>query len=158
MLQASRNADGNIYDTLQAGKLRLSRGVANHLSGFDIQQFRLATVGWLVENNHPLSKLEKPAFRALIKLANPLAERAVWASHNSVSAYVLRLYDYLQPIVAFELSRAISKVHVSFDGWTTQGGKRGFLGIVAHYVAADGTLQDLPIASQAPTLARGWLR
>ena len=103
-------------------------------------------MGWLIENNYPLSELKKPAFRALIKLANPLVERALWASHNSVSAYVLRLYDYLQPIVVRELSRAISKVHVSFDGWTTKGGKRGFLGIVAHYVAADGTLQDLPIA------------
>ena len=34
-------------------------------------------MGWLIENNHPLSELEKPAFRALIKLANPLAERAL---------------------------------------------------------------------------------
>lgn len=58
------------------------------------------------------SELEKPAFRALIKLANPLAERALWASHNSVSAYILRLYDYLQPIIIRELSRAISKIHV----------------------------------------------
>ena len=57
-----------------------------------------------------------------------------------MSAYVLRLYDYLQPIVVHELSRVISKVHVSFDGWTTKGGKRGFLGIVAYYIAADGTL------------------
>jgi hypothetical protein len=35
---------------------------------------------------------------------------------------------------------------LSFEGWTTKGGKKGFLGIVAHYVTADGKLRDLPIA------------
>ena len=36
--------------------------VANELSNFSIQRFRLAAVGWLVDNNHPLSEFEKPAF------------------------------------------------------------------------------------------------
>jgi hypothetical protein len=44
------------------------------------------------------------------------------------------------------LSRALSKIHISFDGWTIKGGKRGFLGVVAHYVNSYGNLQDLPIA------------
>jgi hypothetical protein len=30
------STEGNIYDTLQAGKLRVSQGVANLLSSFDI--------------------------------------------------------------------------------------------------------------------------
>jgi hypothetical protein len=64
----------------------------------------------------------------------------------SVSRYVLRLYDYLKPRVVKELSQALSKIHVSFDGWTTKGGKRGFLGIVVHYADSHGNLQDLPIA------------
>jgi hypothetical protein len=58
----------------------------------------------------------------------------------------MRLYDYLLPLVVQELSQAVSKVHLSFDGWTTKGGKKGFLSIVAHYVKADGKLCDLPIA------------
>ena len=58
----------------------------------------------------------------------------------------MRLYDYLKPIVVKELSEAQSKIHVSFDGWTTKGGKRGYLGIVAHYVDSSGVLKDLPIA------------
>lgn len=41
------STEDNIYDTLQAGKLRVSQSVANLLSSFDItlQQFRLAAVG-----------------------------------------------------------------------------------------------------------------
>jgi hypothetical protein len=131
---------------LKDGKIRVSQAVANKLSGFNTQRFRLAAVGWLVENNHPLSEFKSLAFRRLIAMASPEAEAALWTSHMSVSRYVLRLYDYLKPQVVQELSQALSKIHISFDGWTTKGGKRGFLGIVAHYVDSHGDLQDLPIA------------
>jgi hypothetical protein len=36
-------------------------------------------------------------------------------------------------------------IHISFDGWTTKGGKRGFLGIVAHFATVDGDVVDMPI-------------
>jgi hypothetical protein len=52
----------------------------------------------------------------------------------------VRLYDYLKPRVLKELLQALSKIHLSFDGWTTKGGKRGFLGIVAHYIDSQGNL------------------
>ncbi|KAI1671866.1 hypothetical protein L13192_02725 [Pyrenophora tritici-repentis] len=52
--------------------------------------------------------------------------------------------DFEELIRAF--THALSKVHLSFDGWTTKGGKRGFLGVVAHFVDSRGDLQDLPIA------------
>lgn len=79
-------------------------------------------------------------------MANPEAESALWSSHHSVSRYVVRLYDSLKPRVIQELSQSLSKIHLSFDGWTTKSGKRGFLGIVAHYVDSQGNLKDLPIA------------
>jgi type IV pilus biogenesis protein CpaD/CtpE len=58
----------------------------------------------------------------------------------------MRLYEHLQPIVKAALSTALSKIHISFDRWTTKGGKRGFLGVVAHYVNSDSKVVDLPIA------------
>jgi hypothetical protein len=131
---------------LKDGKLRVSQAVANELSGFNTQRFRHAAVGWLVENNHPLSEFKSLAFRRLTAMASPEAEAALWTSHTSVSRYILRLYDYLKPRVVQELSQALSKIHISFDGWATKGGKRGFLGVVAHYVDSRGDLQDLPIA------------
>ncbi|KAI1685775.1 Dimer-Tnp-hAT dimerization containing protein [Pyrenophora tritici-repentis] len=51
-----------------------------------------------------------------------------------------------EPCVVYELSQSLSKIYISFDRWTTKGGKRGFLGIVAYYVNSDGKLRDLPIA------------
>jgi hypothetical protein len=52
----------------------------------------------------------------------------------------VRLFDYLKPLVVKELSQSTSKIHLSFNGWTTKGGKKGFLGIVAYYVTANGRL------------------
>ncbi|KAG9379908.1 hypothetical protein A1F94_008803 [Pyrenophora tritici-repentis] len=97
-----------------------SQAVANELTNFNIQEFRLAAVTWLVENNLPLSQFESSSFRNMIQLASVEAERALWASHNSVSRYVIRLYNYLLPKVVASLSESMSKVHISFDGWTTK--------------------------------------
>ena len=82
----------------------------------------------------------------MIEFANPEAADALWVSHNSVASFVMRLYRYMEPQVVQMLSSAISKIHISFDGWTTKGGKRGFFGVVAHFADADGTIRDLPIA------------
>ncbi|EFQ89361.1 hypothetical protein PTT_14415 [Pyrenophora teres f. teres 0-1] len=136
----------SVYNALTTARVPISQAVANQINGFSKQRFRFAAVDWLVANNHPISEFETPAFRRLIAIANPLAEAALWKNHKSVSQYVIRLFDWLRPRVVHELSQSLSKIHISFDGWTTKGGKRGFLGIVAHYVNSDGKLRDLPIA------------
>jgi hypothetical protein len=101
---------------------------------------------WLVENNRPLREFETPAFRSMIRFANPEAEAALWRSHNSVSRFVMKLYSYMQPQVTRALAEAESQIHISFDGWTSKGGKRGFFAVVAHYTNKDAEIVDLPIA------------
>jgi hypothetical protein len=103
-------------------------------------------VSWLVDNYHPLREFETPDCKEMIAYANPDAAEALWVSHASVSSYVMRLYRYIEPQVARALSYAASRIHISFDGWTTKGGKCGFFGIVAHFADANGMLRDLPIA------------
>ncbi|KAI1522449.1 Dimer-Tnp-hAT domain containing protein, partial [Pyrenophora tritici-repentis] len=105
--------------------LEMPQPTANALGNFDAQCFRVATVMWLVNQNHPVSELTAPGFREMIRFANPEAEAALW--------------------VVNALSSAVSKIHVSFDGWTTKGGKRGFFGVVAHFADAAGIIRDLPI-------------
>jgi hypothetical protein len=66
-------------------------------------------------------------------------------SHNSINRFVMRLYDYMQPQVVTQLEEAVSKIHISFDGWTTKGSKHGFFGVVAHYVTEHGAAKDVAI-------------
>ncbi|KAI1556015.1 hypothetical protein PtrEW4_012163, partial [Pyrenophora tritici-repentis] len=98
------------------------------MGNFNIQQFREVAVFCLLDNNLPMELLARPSFREMISLANPEAEAALW------------------PQIVCALSEAASKIHISFDGWTTKGGKRGFFGVVAHFANASGVIQDLPIA------------
>lgn len=63
------------------------------IGNFDVQGFQQAAVLWLVHNNRPLREFETPAFRRMIRFANPEAEAAFWRSYNSVSAFVMRLYS-----------------------------------------------------------------
>jgi hypothetical protein len=116
------------------------------MGNFDAQGFCMAAVTWLIENNHPLRKFETAVFRSMMEFANPEAVRALWALHNSVSRFVMKVYSFIQPQVANVLSNAISKIHISFDGWTAKGGHQGFLGVVAHFVDEFGAVRDLPIA------------
>lgn len=123
----------------------MPQDVANELGGFDQQRFRLAAVMWLVDNNYPLREFSSPSFREMIELANPAAAAVLWVSHNSVSAFVMKLFSALQPRVVEAIKAASSKIHISFNGWTTKGGKRGYLGIVAYFATADGDVVDIPI-------------
>lgn len=126
--------------------IAISREASLALGNFDVQGFRQAAVLWLISNNRPLRELQTESFRSMIRFANPEAEAALWTSHNSVSRFVMRLYSFLQPQVKRSLSQACSKVHISFDGWTTKGGKRGFFAVCVHYADSQGTIVDLPIA------------
>jgi hypothetical protein len=66
-------------------------------------------------------------------------------SHTSVTRYVMRLYDFIKPMIVAELSRSLSKIHISFNGWTIKGGKRGYLSLVAYFVSYLRVLTDLLI-------------
>jgi hypothetical protein len=125
--------------------VEVSQHAANAMGNFNIQRFRQAAVLCLLDNNLLMELLAQPSFRDMISIANPEAEAALWVSPRSVATYAMRLFRYLQPQVVQALSASVSKIHVSFDGWTTKGGKRSFFGIVTHFADASGVIRDLPI-------------
>jgi len=86
----------SIHEVIRNG-VRGTQAVVNSMGPFNVQQFRLYAVSWLVENNHLISEFESASFRALVQFASPEAERALWKSHNSVSTYIMRLYRTLHP-------------------------------------------------------------
>ena len=116
MPKVASNSNGSLRAIIKHGRVKITQDLANELAGFNCQEFRLAAVDWLVENNHPLSEFTTPAFCRILKAANPEATAALWTHHQSVSRYVMRLYEAMQPSVKTALSKALSKIHISFDG------------------------------------------
>jgi hypothetical protein len=127
-------------------QIEVSQAAANAMGNFSVQRFRYALVLWLLDNNLPMELISRASTRELFKVASTEAERALWRSPRSVATYAMRLFHLMQPQVVSALSSAASKIHVSFDGWTTKGGTRGFFGIVAHFATPSGEIHDLPIA------------
>jgi hypothetical protein len=139
--KVASNSNGSLRAIIKHGRVEITQGLANELAGFNCQEFRLAAIDWLVENNYPLSEFMMPAFCRMLEVSNPEAMAALWTHHQSVSRYVMRLYEAMQPSVKTALSKALSKIYISFDGWTTRGGKRDFMGVVAHYHGAERQVQ-----------------
>jgi hypothetical protein len=129
-----------------AGGFEVPQSTANAMGNFDVQRFRHAVVLWLLDNNLPMELISRASTRDLFRIVSREAEGALWRSPRSVATYAMRLFHLMQPQIVHALSKAISKVHVSFDGWTTKGGTRGFFGIVAHFATSLGKIHDLPIA------------
>ncbi|PVH91670.1 hypothetical protein DM02DRAFT_480742, partial [Periconia macrospinosa] len=70
----------------------------------------------------------------MIKAANPMAESSLWQSHNSLRDAVLREYKSYIPAVINFLKQSRSLIHISFDNWTSTGGKRALTGICVHHL------------------------
>jgi hypothetical protein len=141
-----RGTQESLVQHLMRKGVEISQEAANEMEGFNVQGFRTRAVHWLLENNHPLREFETPAFRELIAFANPLAEANLWKNHQSVTRFVLSQYDSLVPAIRERLATSMSLIHVSFDNWTTKGGKKAFTGIYVHYLSRDGLLEEYPVA------------
>lgn len=64
----------------------------------------------------------------MIAAANPDAEADLWLSHSHIRWMILQEYETFQPIVATYLSNSYSKLHFSFDGWSTRNQKKSSRG------------------------------
>jgi hypothetical protein len=59
-----------------------------------------------------------------------------------VSCSVMRLLRSRKPRIVEASSAAISKADVSFNSWTTKGGRRGFFDIITHFADAARVIMD----------------
>lgn len=99
----------------------ISQGLANDfIGGFNAKRFKQSVIEWITANNHPLREVETPAFRSMIAAANPDAESCIWKNHQSIRVHIMADYKAYQLAVCDELANARSKLHFSFNGWTTR--------------------------------------
>jgi hypothetical protein len=119
--------------------------VANEIGGFDGQAFRDVAVSWVVENNHPLREFET-GFSCDDQESQSLAEATLYKNHGSVKQHIMNQYRALFQSVKLNLANSITKIHFTFDGWTSKGGKRAFTGICVHHINEHGHIMDYPLA------------
>lgn len=115
---------GTLAAMIRQNNVEVSQSVANEISAsFRTRKFHDALIDQVASDNQSLRVIETLYFRRLIKAANPLAEAVLWRSHQSLRDAIVAEYLAFIPVVTACLRKARSLMHVSFDNWTSTGGK-----------------------------------
>lgn len=112
----------------------------------DVNAFKQALLRWIVLACMALNAVENDAFRLMIKLLNPGIFEYLYKSHNSIKKMLMSDFELRKKAVREELANSISKIHISFDLWTSpSSSKLAMMGVVAHYVTKDHVARSLLI-------------
>lgn len=107
----------------------------NHLVTRTMEQnFKSALLQYIVANDRPFSVVQSPTFRKLFGLLNPLQFDALCpTSGMTVRRWLTQEYQRQFQVVKQEMARSISRIHLSFDLWTSPA-METYLSLVSYFV------------------------
>jgi len=109
-------------------------------------QFQRLLLRWIADANIPLVGVEHPYFRQMLALLDAdFVNETLPQSDSTIKRWIMTEYNKGLSIVKSEMKTAISKIHTSFDLWTSPNGIAIF-SIVGHYVDRDGRPQTRLLA------------
>lgn len=115
------------------GPDRLQRSVVTALN---VSQFKKRVMQWVVEEHIPLSKLSSPAFRDMMLAAQPSLKRYL-PSPSGMRNQVISAYAVERERTKAILRASLSKIHLSFDIWTSPN-RYAIIAVIAHFLADEG--------------------
>ncbi|OBS15367.1 hypothetical protein FPOA_13808 [Fusarium poae] len=103
--------------------------------------FKRLLLGWITDANIPLHGVEHKLFRQLLAfLDDEFVIEVLPTSGNTVRRWILQEFEEHTRMLKDEMNKALSKVHTSFDMWTSPNGI-AILSVIAYYVDIAGTPQ-----------------
>ena len=113
-----------------------SPGIMGFVSQFALDTFKVLLIQWIICCHIAFSQIENSYFRALITyLHSGLAQ--FLPTRNTIRNWVLAEFRAQKAKLKQELRRARSKIHISFDIWTSPN-YYSVIAVVAHYISHDG--------------------
>lgn len=103
------------------------------------EAFRKALLKWVVNSRVSFQNVTSQAFIDMILVANPTLAPFLRSSGATIARWVKGEYIKAREKVKDKLQSSWSKIHLSFDGWTSPNGK-GLLAVVAHWLTPQLTL------------------
>jgi hypothetical protein len=97
--------------------------------------FRKLLVEWVVERRHSFNEIESPALRRIFEYLNPRSTKA-FISANTMRADIIRYLEKSKTTIIEILHVAKSRIHLSFDLWTSPNYK-AMLAITGHWTDAN---------------------
>lgn len=99
--------------------------------------FRKTLVRWMVKANIPLTGPEDEEFRNLIEIASLGSNNLVdlVPTGDTMRTWIVKEFDDRKAEIKSQLlHNAQSKIHLSFDLWTSDGTTMSLMAVVAHYL------------------------
>ncbi|KAF6781096.1 transposase-like protein, partial [Colletotrichum sojae] len=94
-------------------------------------------VGYIVNTDSPFTTFEDPYLKALlIELDSDLYSQVSWA-RSSQMRELGRVFAAKKALVKEEIQRALTKVHISFDLWTSPN-RYAIIAVYAHFLSHSG--------------------
>jgi hypothetical protein len=102
-------------------------------------------VEWIVDRHHSFLEVEATGFRNIIQYCNPVAVNALPKCGDTIRSDTIRAFHDARDEIAMHFVKARSKIHLSFDAWTSTNCK-AFLAVVGHWTGEDYTAKTALIA------------
>lgn len=112
---------------------------------FDEGTFQKLLIRWIVYDNVSFRQVDSEVFREFVTYLSPRARDAMPCG-PTVRHWILKGYGLHKAVVRKELQNAVSKIHISFDLWTS-GNYISLNGIVAHFINIKFESQSILLAT-----------
>lgn len=109
---------------------------ANLFNPVDIDSFRKHLIEWVVAKQVPFYVIESDRFRALLVSIQPSLTRYLPTAANTLSNWVQAVHSEMKIGMKKVVKEALSKVHISFDIWTSPNCKP-VLAVNSHFLGRD---------------------
>lgn len=116
----------------------------------NVDTFRYRLTRWMVNRHISFVKVEDDDFRELMKCLNPSIKDYLVKTGNSIRDWVEEDFIESKRLIREVLARAISKVHISCDLWTSPNGY-AMCGVAAHFIGHQGHVQSVLLALKRMT-------
>ena len=115
-----------------------------------VEAFRYNLTRWMVNRHIPFVEVEDEDFRALLKCLNSAVDGYLVKTGNSIRDWVEDDFLEAKGLVVGVLARALSKIHISCDLWTSPNGY-AMCGVAAHFIGHQGHVQAVLLALRKMT-------
>jgi hypothetical protein len=127
-----------IIETLAA----VTQNVAQVVTRFNADTFRYLFIRWVIMMHIALTCVESDAFRDWVLYVAPGLESYLVRSGDTIRRWILWEFARQRRYIKAELAVAKSRIHISFDLWTSPNSK-GLVGVVFHYLDQDLKVRSL---------------
>jgi len=102
-------------------------------------------IGFIINSNQPFDIFNDPYLEAILLQANPALHATIAWGRTTQRKRLSKVYNTQAQVIRAELRNAISKIHITYDLWTSPN-RHAILATSAHFIDADGRQQQRLLA------------